>query len=77
MTLKPNGAEGQPSVRYAAERRLTDELRPLLISVLVEELDHWRDHREIQEKEKCDTGILLVSDWRSMCVNKLPCDASR
>jgi hypothetical protein len=41
--------------------RLTNELGCLLVPMLIEELDHRRNHREIEEKEESDSGVLVVS----------------
>jgi hypothetical protein len=40
--------------------RLTDKFGSFLISVLVEELNHWRDHCEVKEEEESDASVLPI-----------------
>jgi hypothetical protein len=39
----------------------TNELGCLIISMLIEEVDHRRNHRKIEKKEESDSGVLFVS----------------
>ena len=49
------------SVLWCRREQLTDELGCLIISMLIEEVDHRRNHREIEKKEESDSGVLFVS----------------
>ena len=41
--------------------QLTNELGCLIISMLIKEVDHRRNHREIEEQEESDSSVLVVS----------------
>jgi hypothetical protein len=45
--------------------------------MLIEEVDHRRNHRKIEKKEETDSGVLFVSHQLWAVKEDIPCYASR